>query len=370
MWPRQRSGLAALSPASLWKSLRDRLLGDARFQHWAARFRLTRPVARREARALFDICAGFVYAQVLAACVELDIFERLAVQPLPVEALAQACALPLRQMHLLAEAATALRLLEWRQGQVGLGRLGAALRGNPGLSAMVAHHRLFYADMAHPVALLRGKTPTHLSQFWPEHGQAGAPAAYSALMAATQPMIAAEILAAYDVSRHACVLDVGGGDGSFLTHLAPRAPAALLWLFDLPAVGALAEETFTRAGLAPRTTVFMGDFRTDPLPPGADLITLVRVLHDHGDQDALHLLRAARAALAAGGVLLLAEPLAGTPGAEPVGAAYFGFYLLAKGSGRPRTKAELISLLREAGFSHISQRPTSQPLLTSVLTAH
>ena len=29
--------------------------------------------------------------------------------------------------------------------------------------------------------------------------------------------------------------------------------------------------------------------------------------------------------------------MAGTPGAEPIGDAYFGFYLLAMGSGRPRT---------------------------------
>ena len=41
------------------------------------------------------------------------------------------------------------------------------------------------------------------------------------------------------------------------------------------------------------------------------------------------------AALPPGGTLLLAEPMAGTPGAEPVGDAYFGFYLLAMGSGRP-----------------------------------
>ena len=44
-------------------------------------------------------------------------------------------------------------------------------------------------------------------------------------------------------------------------------------------------------------------------------------------------------ALPADGTLLLAEPMAGSRGAEPVGDAYFGFYLLAMGSGRPRTRA-------------------------------
>ena len=37
-----------------------------------------------------------------------------------------------------------------------LGPLGAAMVGNPGVAAMVEHHALLYADLADPVALLRG----------------------------------------------------------------------------------------------------------------------------------------------------------------------------------------------------------------------
>ena len=42
-----------------WCNWRDRTVGSARFQHWAAGFVFTRPVARRRARELFDIVAGF-----------------------------------------------------------------------------------------------------------------------------------------------------------------------------------------------------------------------------------------------------------------------------------------------------------------------
>ncbi len=35
-------------------------------------------------------------------------------------------------------------------------------------------------------------------------------------MAASQPLVADEILDAYPFARHRCLLDVGGGDGSFL----------------------------------------------------------------------------------------------------------------------------------------------------------
>jgi demethylspheroidene O-methyltransferase len=61
--------------------------------------------------------------------------------------------------------------------------------------------------------------------------------------------------------------------------------------------------------------------------------------------------------------------LAGTAGATRMGDAYFGLYLWAMGSGRPRTAAELSAMLRAAGFSRIRRRPTRIPLQTSVLVA-
>ncbi len=44
------------------------------FQRFAGTFVLTRPIARRRAGALFDLCAGFVYSQILLACVRLAAF--------------------------------------------------------------------------------------------------------------------------------------------------------------------------------------------------------------------------------------------------------------------------------------------------------
>jgi demethylspheroidene O-methyltransferase len=52
-----------------------------------------------------------------------------------------------------------------------------------------------------------------------------------------------------------------------------------------------------------------------------------------------------------------------------MGEAYFGFYLLAMGSGRPRTPEELKAMLRQAGFERVRLRRTRRPLLTRVLTA-
>jgi demethylspheroidene O-methyltransferase len=68
-------------------------------------------------------------------------------------------------------------------------------------------------------------------------------------------------------------------------------------------------------------------------------------------------------------VLLLAEPMAGTAGAQAMGDAYFGLYLWAMGSGRPRSVQRLGELLHVAGFSPPRLLPTTMPLQTQVLLA-
>ncbi|MCR5868033.1 acetylserotonin O-methyltransferase [Aquincola sp. J276] len=356
-----------LAQATVW---RDRLIARPSFQRWARRFAPTRPIARRRAGALFDLMAGFVYSQVLLACVRLEVFDLLADGPQPLPVLAAVWRLPEPAARRLVDAAVALRLLAWRgAGCVGLGPLGAPLVGNAGLAAMVLHHGALYEDLQDPVALLHRDGGGALAGYWPYAGDGDARglaseqvAAYTALMAASQPLVAGEILDAYDFRRHRCVLDVAGGDGSFLAAVAERHPALQLQLFDLPAVVAR-----PAPGLPQRAARFGGDFRLDPLPTGADLLTLVRVVHDHDDDTVRRLLRAAWQALPPGGVLLLAEPMAGTPGAQAMGDAYFGFYLLAMGRGRPRTAAALTALLAEAGFERIRPLRTGIPLQCSIL---
>jgi len=350
-------------------------VASPRFQRWAAGFPLTRRIAQANTRTLFDLCAGFVYAQVLTACIRLDLFAILAEGPMTIEALAVRLGLPPEKARTLLLAARSLDLIrELPDGRFALADLGAAVTGNPGIAAMVEHHALLYADLADPVALLQGRTErTRLSSYWPyAEGGAVAPgeaAPYGALMGTSQAMIAQDIIEACDLRGIRHWMDVGGGEGAFLEAAAPHLPGRRLTLFDLPAVAERAGARLGRVGLGDRIDCVGGNFHAG-LPEGADAISLVRVLHDHDDAPVRALLRAAYAALAPGGRLVIAEPMAGTPGAEPVGDAYFGFYLVAMGSGRPRTADELSRLAREAGFAAVKERKTRRPLLARVLVAH
>jgi demethylspheroidene O-methyltransferase len=143
-------------------SARDRLLASPRFQRWAAGFPLTGWIARRRARALFDLCAGFVYSQVLYACVRLGVLEQLRDAPHTVAALAPRLALSADATARLLGAAVSLRLVERRQaGRYALGPLGAALVGNPGIAAI--RSRCCGPSGATPRSRATGRTPARRS---------------------------------------------------------------------------------------------------------------------------------------------------------------------------------------------------------------
>ncbi len=366
--------------AASWASLRDRLLSRPAFRKWASSVPGLRAVSRRQSRRLFDLVAGFTYSQVLLACVQIDLFERLAGGPQRVEDLAREAALPAESADILVRAAISLDLLEWRAGgSVGLGMLGAVMVDNPAITALVRHHQAVYEDLADPLRTLREPDqPTRLRNYWAyardgrQFGEkrldASAVRDYSELMSASQPLVAEQVLQAYDFTRHQTVLDVGGGQGTFLSHVARAHPGLRLKLFDLPAVAELARGRLAEAGLGARIECIGGSFFEDELPRGADLVTLVRVAYDHPDDRVLRILGSIRRALSpAGGQLLLAEPLSGTPGAQAMGDAYFGLYLLAMGKGRARSAARLAEMMAQAGFVDVRPLPTSLPLQTGLL---
>ena len=391
-----------------WAMRWDQWLSSPASYRWALGNPLGRWIMRRRAQQLFDLMAGFVHSQVLLACVRLGWFETLLKQPRTLAELQVPSGLPADSLQRLLRSAISLGLLELRGQRYALGPLGVPVASHPGLRAMIEHNALLNADLIDPLKLLEHPERSGMHAYWPyptggaqepAHPVAPLPAAaraapadptgepvaerdfsqsrpdaaqlarYSELMARSQRFLIEELLAAYDFGRHRVVLDVGGGQGGWVMALARHAPALQLMLFDLPGVAELARQRVQQAGLGERISCHGGSFRRDALPAGADLITLLRVAHDHADEAVLELLRGIYQALPIGGHLLLAEPMA-EPGGQPSRSdAYFHFYLLAMGRGRLRTAAELSELIGQAGFAEVRAIPNPVPLHGSLLLA-
>lgn len=335
---------------------------------------MTRWLVRRRSARLFACMAGFVHTQVLLACVRLHLLETLAESPRTLDELAALTGLQAASLQRLLDSAVAMGLMNRRScGRYGLGALGAPVAAHAGIREMVEHNATLYDDLRDPLALLRDPNQAQMHTYWPytpHQPHDGAPAEtfsrYSALMSTSQRFVIDELLAAYPFDDHQRVLDVGGGMGGWVNALAQRHPHLHCTLFDLPPVAELAREQIGRLGLSERVTTRGGSFITDPLPGGADLVTLVRVAHDHDDATVLRLLRAIHDNLPLAGALVLAEPMAQAEGESPID-PYFHFYLMAMGSGRLRTPQALADLMAQAGFTHIELAPSPVPLHAQIL---
>jgi demethylspheroidene O-methyltransferase len=358
---------------------RDDLLANPRIQELTVKLPLLNLIADQRTRSLFRLCTGFVQTQIVTACVELDLLDVLSEGPASADEVGERTGLDAHAAEKLLDAAAAIGLVRRRRdGSYRLDELGAALRGAPGVIEMIRHNQVFYRDIRDPVAILRGQARnTELAEYWPyaegkpeiSDLESKKTEQYSSLMAATQPLIAEDVMAAYPFERHRQLLDVGGGHGAFASAVALRHSKLLVAVLDLPSVASEAEARFETAGIAERATAFGGDFHRDELPPGFDVITLVRILLDHDDEAVRLLLQRVYRAAPPGGTILIAEPMARARNAEAIADAYFGFYLMAMGRGRTRTAEHISRLLSEAGFLEPRVVSTRRALITQLISA-
>ncbi|MEM1197626.1 MAG: methyltransferase [Pseudomonadota bacterium] len=358
---------------------RNAIFGSNAFQYWCARLPFIRGVAKSRATQMMDHIVGFTYSQVLKAVVESELLDLLANGPIPAREVAHYVKLSEEAALALLRAARALDLAEEvvEDGWM-LGQQGAVLVADEGTQAMIMHHRLLYRDLLEPLELLRKdrKQPTELSRYWSYAGALHGAAErgreteeYSRLMAASQRYVADQVLAAFSFSGVNSLLDVGGGHGAFVRRVGEAYPNLRLGLFDLPEVAETAFAPLAASVGAKRLDAHPGNFFEDPIPEGYDLVSLVRILHDHDDAPAAALLRNIRQSLKPGQRILIAEPMARIPGAEAMGEAFFGFYLWAMGSGRARGPAEIKAMLEEAGFSRPRLIAGPQPVIASLMVA-
>lgn len=365
----------------------EHLMASPRVYRMSVNNVLTRWYAQRKTSQVFDLMVGFVNFQVLLTCVKSGLLDRVFESPCGLEELSQQTHLPKESIDRLVLSALSLNLIDQRGvNRYGIGSLGLPVVSYPGIKAMIEHNAVLYADMLETVNLLRTHEHSQMHQYWPytngedpeqsdfAHLQQASLAKakqferYSDLMSASQNFVIDEITASYDFSSHHRMLDIGCGKGRFVSTLAKQYSNLTFELMDLPLVMGLTQEHLKEVDFFSRLSFNPASFKTDPLPREVDLITLVRIAHDHSDEVVQALLRKIYWTLPSKGTLLLAEPMADPKGAKHD--AYFHFYLLAMGEGRLRTPHQLSKMMVQAGFDQVKLLPNPMPMHTRILIAH
>jgi O-methyltransferase domain len=262
-----------------------------------------------------------------------------------------------RVLHLLADYGVVTRVGDDRFGLTPMGELlRSDTAGSLRAMAMLLESPFLLAAVANLTGAVRTGVPafdhTHersLFEYLAEHPDDSG--VFDLAMAGYVQRFVAGILDVYDFGPFRTFVDVGGGNGAFLTAALARHRDARAILFELPAVAGRARATLAAGDVGARCDVVEGDFFRS-VPSGGDVYVLSRIIHDWYDTAAVRILTNCRAAMTGDARLVIAEavlPEAHPSPQEPSLARLVDIEMLVIG-GRERTRQEYYDLLAAAGL--------------------
>ena len=296
--------------------------------------------------------AGLATPMALRVAVTLGLPDRLADNPADAERLADELGQSPLALELLLNHLTTLGVLERTAIGHQTTQYGANLRAGT-FAANLLHldtaggrGELALVELAHSIATGRESYSRRYGQdFWAdltEHPHLRE--SFDRQMSQRLHDQVPQIVAGFDWSRFATVVDLGGGRGTLLAAILAATPRMRGHLVDLAATAAEATRTFGEHGLADRTEVTAGSF-FDPLPAGADAYLLVDILHDWDDEQAHRILaRCVEAATATSRVLVI-EPVGGEHASTEIDLVMLTLY-----GGRERRVDEFRTLAAAHGL--------------------
>jgi hypothetical protein len=170
----------------------------------------------------------------------------------------------------------------------------------------------------------------------------------------------AAVVASYDFSEFATIVDVGGASGHFLTTVLDSYSGPRGVLFDLPHVVQDAHALIHARGLMDRVSIQAGNF-FEGIPSAGDAYLLSHIIHDWSEDQCLTILRHCRAAMRPTSRLLLIEMVL-PPGDTPHPGKLLDLMMLVGPGGQERTEQEYAELLARAGLHLTRVVPTKSPV--------
>lgn len=163
-------------------------------------------------------------------------------------------------------------------------------------------------------------------------------------------------LAGIDLSGVKSLLDVGGGSGAYSMEFIRRKPEMKATVFDLPNVVPITQKFIRQNDFDAQITTHTGDYTTDELPAGFDLVFLSAIIHSNSLEVNQDLLHKCFRALNPNGKIVIQDWIMNTDRTQPASGAIFAINMLVgTEAGDCFTEPEVSEMLRAAGFSHINR---------------
>ena len=167
------------------------------------------------------------------------------------------------------------------------------------------------------------------------------------------------VAALMSLSEGMRVLDVGGGSGAFAIAFVRAGKNVTATVFDLPQVLPLTRRYVGAEGLLERINLVPGDYTTDELPRGYDLVFLSAIIHSNSPDQNRALLRKCGLALNPNGYLVVQDFIMNESRTGPPAGAFFALNMLVgTAEGDTYTESEIRGWMKAAGVSDITRVET------------
>lgn len=163
-------------------------------------------------------------------------------------------------------------------------------------------------------------------------------------------------LADVDLSGTTSMLDIGGGSGAYSMEFVTRKPEIEATVFDLPNVVPITRKFIDREGFSTKVKTYTGDYTTDELPTGFDLVFLSAIIHSNSLEINRSLVKKCFNSLNKNGRIIIQDWIMNNDRTQPTSGAIFAVNILVgTEAGDCFTEAEVTGILQAAGFTNISR---------------
>lgn len=309
---------------------------------------------------MLDLWSGPAFRIVLAA-LRLDLFERLASQPLTAASLAQSLGTDPQGTQLLLSALAPLGYVKFSNGAYVLTEMSRKWLTGSGTVNLAPFFRYWGAVIEEffprlEESLRSGRPAVNLYTWLEQHPEVARDfqEGMVALTDYAKDDVVARISLPPATKR---LLDVGGGHAAYTIALCQRYPALEAVVFDSLQALVVGRAQIEAAGLAARVMMQSGDFLHEDLGTGFDVVLLFNIIHGLTPTQNLDLLRKAKAALNPGGQVILLEQI---PGSAPLPLAEAAVNILGLSyyhllGGRAYSIEDIQEWQAQVGFQHMSR---------------
>jgi SAM-dependent methyltransferase len=284
---------------------------------------------------------------------DLDVFTHLDGEPLTAEQVAVRIGSNPRATDRLLDVLAALGLLEKEKNLFSLspkGRLLSSRRPETMLPALLHYSDLWQSWSQLTTVVIEGKPAKRADDEMSEKKRK----AFIGAMDVVGRDLSIMIADAFDATPFKCLLDIGGGSGTYTVAFLRKNAHLKGVLFDLPPVIAIAREKLRAERLSDRVSLVSGDYYRDTLPSGCDLALLFAIIHQNSSAENLDLFTKIYGALDPGGALLIRDFVMDPSRIRPTRGALFALNMLVNTlGGDTYTFAQIREGLEKAGFVNV-----------------